>query len=88
MEDASAFVPVTEEGLKVAVTPLGSAVVMLRGEVQEGVFVPLKLTVMAYVAELPAGTGLGDCAPTVTLFGFASVNVPVTATAEVRPIAV
>ena len=87
VEDASPPVLVTEEGLNVAVTPLGSAVVMLRGDVQEAV-VPLKLTVIAYVAEPPAATGLGDCAPTVTLFGFASVNVPVTATAEVRPIAV
>ena len=46
VEDASPPVLVTDEGLNDAVTPLGNAVVMLNGEVQEAL-VPLKLTVMA-----------------------------------------
>jgi len=45
VEDASAPVLVTEAGLNTAVTPLGNAEVMLKGDVQE-LFVPLKLTVM------------------------------------------
>jgi hypothetical protein len=78
---------VTKEGLNVAVVPLGNPEVTLRGEVHDVLF-PLKLTVTVYSTELPAGTGLGDCALTVTVFGLASVNVPVTATADVRPTAV
>ena len=79
--------PATEEGLNDAVAPDGNTEVMLKGEVQVP-GLPLKFTVMVYVAELPATTGLGDCAPTVTLCGFASVKVPVTETAEVKPTAV
>ena len=60
---------------------------MLRLAVQDAV-VPLKLTVTVYVAELPAVTGLGDCALTEILCGFASVNFPVTDMAEVSPTAV
>jgi len=84
-----AFAPVlvTDAGLNDAVTPLGNALVMLNGEVQELLF-PLKATVIVYVAELPATTGLGDCAPTVTAWGLASVNVPLTDTADVKPTAV
>ena len=87
MESAFPPVLVTEEGLNVAITPLGRLEVMLKGDVHESPF-PLKLTVMVYVAELPATTGFGDCAPTVTVFGLASVNVPLTATADVSPTAV
>ena len=45
VEVAGAPMLVTEEGLKEAVTPLGKAVVILKGEVQELLF-PLKPTVM------------------------------------------
>ncbi len=65
---------VTELGLNDAVAPVGRADVMLSGEVQE-LPLPLKLTVTVYVAELAGATGLGDCAPTVTVLGFESVKV-------------
>ena len=65
---------VTELGLKDAVAPAGSAVLTLRGDVHE-LGLPLKFTVTGYEAELPGPTGFGDCVPSVTVFGFASVNV-------------
>lgn len=45
VDDASPPLLVTDEGLNTAVTPLGNAEVMLKGDVQDA-FVPLKLTVM------------------------------------------
>ena len=65
---------VTEDGLNDALAPAGSALDTLKGEVQE-LPLPLKLTVIAYVELLPGAIGVGVCVPTVTVFGFASVNV-------------
>jgi hypothetical protein len=78
VEVASAPVLVTEGGLNDALAPAGNAEVTLNGAVQE-LLLPLKPTVIVNVAELPATTGLGDCAPTIKVFGFASVKVYVMA---------
>ena len=42
----SPLIPVTDEGLNKALTPFGKTVVMLNGDVQELLLLPLKETVM------------------------------------------
>jgi hypothetical protein len=86
VEVTSPPVLVTEAGLNDPLAPAGNPET-LNSEVQEPLL-PLKLTVIVYVAELPATTELGDCTLTVTVLGFASVKVPVTTTPDVNPIAV
>jgi hypothetical protein len=49
---------VTDDGLKEAVTPVGRTELTLSGDVQESLL-PLKPTVIRYVAEEPPRTGLG-----------------------------
>ena len=56
---------VTEAGLNEALAPEGNDVVILKVAVQ-AVPLPLKFALTPYVAELPAVTGLGFCAPTPT----------------------
>ena len=61
-------------GANEALAPAGNPDV-LRTASHESLL-PWNETVTEYVAELPAETGLGDCAPTAVIFiGFASVNV-------------
>ena len=61
-------------GANEALAPPGNPDVLRTAS--HGSLLPWNETVTEYVAELPAETGLGDCAPTaLILFGFASVNV-------------
>jgi hypothetical protein len=73
VDATSAPVDVEVVGLNVPDAPLGNPV-MLKSIVQELAF-PLKAVVMVNCVEAPACTGLGFCAPIVTVFGFESLNI-------------
>ncbi len=64
-------------GLNEAEVPAGSPGIPIPKVAVQAKPLPLNVTVIAYVAELPAGTGVGLCAPTaeILLTLKASVNV-------------
>src|SRR5439155_24576061 len=81
------FAPATLSGVKVAEAPVGNPVVV--NVTLHVVLFPVKPTVTGLnVVELPATTGLGDWAATVTVPIFESVNFACAVQPDIFPAAV